>query len=253
MAAWARERDPSRPLHYEHDWSCRDVDVYSRMYAPHEEVDAIGRGEEEPLEDAALDARRRGLPFILCEYAHAMGNGPGGLSEYQELFERYPRCQGGFVWEWIDHGLRQRLPDGSERFAYGGDFGEPLHDGPFVADGLLFPDRTPSPGLLEFKKVIEPVRIAGDASAGRLTVANLHDFRDLSHLAFPWTLEEEGVARRRGRARRSTRRPRARPPRSRCPSCPPRAARRGSRCARCSPPTSRGRPPATRSPGGRSR
>ena len=194
MAAWARERDPSRPLHYEHDWSCRDVDVYSRMYAPHDEVDAIGRGEEEPLEDAALDARRRGLPFILCEYAHAMGNGPGGLSEYQELFERYPRCQGGFVWEWIDHGLRQRLPDGSERFAYGGDFGEPLHDGPFVADGLLFPDRTPSPGLIEFKKVIEPVRITGDAGAGRLSVANLHDFRDLSHLVFPWTLEEEGVA-----------------------------------------------------------
>ena len=176
MAAWARERDPSRPLHYEHDWSCRDVDVYSRMYAPHEEVDAIGRGEQHP-----------DLPFILCEYAHAMGNGPGGLSEYQELFERHPRCQGGFVWEWIDHGLRQ-----GERFAYGGDFGEPLHDGNFVADGLLFPDRTPSPGLLEFKKVIEPVRITGDA--GRVRVTNLHDFRDLSHLAFPWTLEEEGVA-----------------------------------------------------------
>ena len=166
MAAWARARDPSRPLHYEHDWSCRDVDVYSRMYATHDEVDAIGRGEEEPLDDPELDARRRGLPFILCEYAHAMGNGPGGLSEYQELFERYPRCQGGFVWEWIDHGLRQRLPDGGERFAYGGDFGEPLHDGNFVADGLLFPDRTPSPGLLEFKKVIEPVRITGDAGAG---------------------------------------------------------------------------------------
>ena len=113
MAAWARERDPSRPLHYEHDWSCRDVDVYSRMYAPHDEVDAIGRGEEEPLEDPELDARRRGLPFILCEYAHAMGNGPGGLSEYQELFERYPRCQGGFVWEWIDHGLRQRADGAS--------------------------------------------------------------------------------------------------------------------------------------------
>ena len=150
MAAWTRERDPSRPLHYEHDWSCRDVDVYSRMYAPHEEVDAIGRGEQHP-----------DLPFILCEYAHAMGNGPGGLSEYQELFERHPRCQGGFVWEWIDHGLRQ-----GERFAYGGDFGEPLHDGNFVADGLLFPDRTPSPGLLEFKKVIEPVRISGAMRGG---------------------------------------------------------------------------------------
>jgi beta-galactosidase len=194
MAAWARERDPSRPLHYEHDWSCRDVDVYSRMYAFHAEVDAIGRGEEDPLDDPELDARRRGLPFILCEYAHAMGNGPGGLSEYQELFERHPRCQGGFVWEWIDHGLRQRSADGGERFAYGGDFGEPLHDGNFVADGLLFPDRTPSPGLIELKKVIEPVRIAGDAATGRLRVTNLHDFRDLSHLAFTWTLEEEGAA-----------------------------------------------------------
>ena len=201
MAAWARGRDPSRPLHYEHDWSCRDVDVYSRMYAPHEEVDAIGRGEEEPLEDAALDARRRGLPFILCEYAHAMGNGPGGLWEYQELFERYPRCQGGFVWEWIDHGLRQRLPDGTERFAYGGDFGEPLHDGPFVADGLLFPDRTPSPGLIEFKKVIEPVRITGEASAGRLSVANLHAFRDLSHLDVLVGAGGGGRGRRRWRAR----------------------------------------------------
>ena len=108
MAAWTRERDPSRPLHYEHDWSCRDVDVYSRMYASHEEVDAIGRGEEEPLADPALDARRRRMPFILCEYAHAMGNGPGGLADYQALFERHPRCQGGFVWEWIDHGIRDR-------------------------------------------------------------------------------------------------------------------------------------------------
>ncbi len=187
MAAWARERDPSRPLHYENDWSCRDVDVYSRMYPTHAEVGAIGRGDEDALEDPELDARRRGLPFILCEYAHAMGNGPGGLSEYQELFERHPRCQGGFVWEWIDHGLHQ-----GDRCAYGGDFGEALHDGNFVADGLLFPDRTPSPGLLEFKKVIEPVRITGEAD--RLRIENLHDFRDLSYLAFAWALEEEGVA-----------------------------------------------------------
>ena len=162
MAAWARARDPSRPLHYEHDWSCRDVDVYSRMYASHEEVDAIGRGEEAPLEDPALDARRRRMPFMLCEYAHAMGNGPGGLADYQELFERHPRCQGGFVWEWIDHGLR----DAARGFyAYGGDFGEPLHDSNFVADGLLFPDRTPSPGLIELKKVFEPVRITAAPTA----------------------------------------------------------------------------------------
>lgn len=166
MAEWARRRDPFRPLHYERDWTCRDVDVYSRMYSSHAEVALIGQRQEDPLEDAGLDARRRAMPFILCEYGHAMGNGPGGLSEYQELFEKYPRCQGGFIWEWIDHGIRARGERG-EYFAYGGDFDEPLHDGNFVADGLLFPDRAPSPGLLELKKVIEPVRIARDGDVLR--------------------------------------------------------------------------------------
>jgi beta-galactosidase len=192
MADWARARDPSRPLHYEHDWSSPDVDVYSRMYPTHAEVDQIGRGEEAPLDDARLDARRRAMPLILCEYAHAMGNGPGGLWEYQELFGRHLRCQGGFVWEWIDHGLRARTGDGAEFFAYGGDFGEPLHDGNFVADGLLFPDRTPSPGLHELKKVVEPVRVTADPGGG-IRVANLYDFADLSHLRLTWTLEAEGV------------------------------------------------------------
>jgi beta-galactosidase len=191
MARWARARDASRVIHYERDLSCRDVDIYSRMYATHEEVDQIGRRVEAPLEDPVLDARRRAMPFILCEYAHAMGNGPGGLFEYQVLFERYPRCQGGFVWEWIDHGLRKTGPDGREFFAYGGDFGEELHDGNFVADGLLFPDRTPSPGLVEYKKIIEPVRIAADG-AGRLRITNMYDFGDLHHLAFAWQLEEQG-------------------------------------------------------------
>jgi beta-galactosidase len=198
MAGWARRRDPSRPLHYEGDRSCADVDVYSRMYPTHAEVDRIGRGEEEPLADPQLDARRRAMPLILCEYAHAMGNGPGGLWEYQELFERYPRCQGGFVWEWIDHGLRARTADGRQFFAYGGDFGEPLHDGNFVADGLLFPERTPSPGLAELKKVVEPVRIAPDPGGG-IRVTNLHQVLDLSQLAFEWALEAEGVAVASGR------------------------------------------------------
>jgi beta-galactosidase len=193
MAAWARQRDPFRPLHYEGDRACADVDVYSRMYPTHDEVDRIGRRQEQPLDDPELDARRRAMPFILCEYAHAMGNGPGGLWEYQELFERHPRCQGGFVWEWIDHGLRSRTPDGREFYAYGGDFGEPLHDGNFVADGLLFPDRTPSPGLHELKKVVEPVRITPDPSGG-IRIENLYELLDLSHLSFEWALEEEGVA-----------------------------------------------------------
>ncbi|WP_329144105.1 DUF4981 domain-containing protein [Streptomyces sp. NBC_01456] len=203
MAAWMRERDPSRSLHYEGDRSCADTDVYSRMYAGHAEVERIGQRAEEPLPDPELDTRRRHLPFLLCEYAHAMGNGPGGLGEYQRLFERYARCQGGFVWEWIDHGLRQRTPAGEIFHAYGGDFGEELHDGNFVCDGLVFPDRVPSPGLLELKKVFEPVRIEagtddeGHPDAVRLT--NRYDFGGLGHLTFRWIYEVAGELRGHGR------------------------------------------------------
>ncbi|MFI1741688.1 glycoside hydrolase family 2 TIM barrel-domain containing protein [Streptomyces sioyaensis] len=203
MAAWMRERDPSRPLHYEGDPSCADTDVYSRMYADHAEVERIGQRAEEPLPDPELDARRRQLPFLLCEYAHAMGNGPGGLSEYQRLFERYARCQGGFVWEWIDHGLRQRTPAGELFHAYGGDFGEELHDGNFVCDGLVFPDRVPSPGLLEFAKVIEPVRIEAETDdeghPGAVRLTNRYDFTDLGHLTFRWVYEVAGELRGHGR------------------------------------------------------
>ncbi|MEV5434002.1 glycoside hydrolase family 2 TIM barrel-domain containing protein [Streptomyces sp. NPDC052701] len=185
MARWIHDRDPSRLVHYEGDATCRDTDVYARMYAFHDEVDRIGR---------SLDGgprKRRGLPLVLCEYGHAMGNGPGGLADYQELFEKYGRLQGGFVWEWIDHGVRH------PRFgyAYGGDFGEELHDGNFVCDGLLFPDRQPSPGLVEYKKVIEPVRIgAGPAGGtpGTVRVTNKHDFAGLSALAFEWAYQADG-------------------------------------------------------------
>ncbi|QEV20989.1 glycoside hydrolase family 2 TIM barrel-domain containing protein [Streptomyces alboniger] len=200
MAQWIRARDDSRLLHYEGDSSCADTDMYSRMYADHDEVERIGRGADEGPEE------RRQLPFLLCEYGHAMGNGPGGLSEYQKLFETYERLQGGFIWEWIDHGLAHP----SYAYAYGGDFGEEPHDGNFVCDGLVFPDRTPSPGLVEYKKVIEPVRIEpvrvepartdgdGDSDSderGRaLRITNLYDFTDLSLLALTWSYEVDGVS-----------------------------------------------------------
>jgi beta-galactosidase len=196
MARWARRRDDSRPLLYERDFTCQDVDVYSRMYLSVADVDAIGRQAEAPLDNAALDARRRSMPFIHVEYAHAMGNGPGGLAEYQELYEKYPRCQGGFVWEWIDHGLRAHDGDGREFFAYGGDYGEVLHDGNFVADGLVFPDRTPSPGLLDLKKVVEPVRMTPEGAA--LRVANNFGSVGLEHLEFRWTQEADGEEIDRG-------------------------------------------------------
>jgi beta-galactosidase len=190
------------------------------------------------------------MPFILCEYGHAMGNGPGGLWEYQDLFERHPRCQGGFVWEWIDHGLRARTADGAEFFAYGGDFGEPLHDGNFVADGLLFPDRAPSPGLAELKKVVEPVRITPDP-AGGIRVANLHDVRDLSHLAFEWNLEEEGLPVASGPLEVPPLPPGSAATIDLPPLRPPTPSP-GSPSGRCWPPTTPGPPPATRSPGANS-
>ncbi|MEU8978170.1 glycoside hydrolase family 2 TIM barrel-domain containing protein [Streptomyces sp. NPDC048309] len=195
MAEWVRGRDGSRLIHYEGDINCRDTDVYSRMYADHAEVERIGRGRD------GGSHRRRRLPFILCEYGHAMGNGPGGIADYQRLFESYDRIQGGFIWEWIDHGVK----DERYGFAYGGDFGEELHDGNFVCDGLIFPDRTPSPGLVEYKKVIEPVRIEGWGSPlperrrelaggadGTVRVTNAYDFADLSELAFEWSYQVDG-------------------------------------------------------------
>ncbi|MGW7259037.1 glycoside hydrolase family 2 TIM barrel-domain containing protein [Streptomyces sp. NPDC054834] len=182
MAEWIRGRDASRLVHYEGDIDCRDTDMYSRMYADHAEVERIGQ---------RLDGgthKRRELPFILCEYGHAMGNGPGGIADYQQIFESYDRLQGGFIWEWIDHGVK----DERYGFAYGGDFGEELHDGNFVCDGLLFPDRRPSPGLAEYKKVIEPVRIEGDLADGTVRIANRYDFADLSALAFEWSYQVDG-------------------------------------------------------------
>ncbi|MGY5046396.1 glycoside hydrolase family 2 TIM barrel-domain containing protein [Streptomyces sp. 900105755] len=182
MAEWIHGRDASRLVHYEGDIDCRDTDVYSRMYADHGEVERIGR---------KLDGgtrRRRQLPFILCEYGHAMGNGPGGLADYQRIFESYDRLQGGFVWEWIDHGVE----DERYGYAYGGDFGEELHDGNFVCDGLVFPDREPSPGLVEYKKVIEPVRFEGDGAGGTVRVTNRYDFADLSALDFEWSYQVGG-------------------------------------------------------------
>ncbi|PUB28916.1 beta-galactosidase [Promicromonospora sp. AC04] len=187
MADAIRDLDPSRPIHYEGDWSSDHVDVYSRMYADSEEVDLIGQGIEPPFERADADARRRAMPFLQCEYAHAMGNGPGGLADYDVLFDRYPRLLGGFIWEWIDHGLTRADDDGVLFSAYGGDFGERLHDGTFIADGLLLPDRTPSPGLLETAAVFAPIRIDAQDD-GSLLVRNRYAFRDTSHAELRWTL-----------------------------------------------------------------
>ncbi|MCY1143296.1 beta-galactosidase [Actinoplanes sp. Pm04-4] len=166
-AAWTKGRDSTRPIHYEADEEGVSVDVYSRMYPTYEKLEAIGQGLGPAPE----------LPMIMCEYGHAMGNGPGGLADYEAIIDAYPRIAGGFIWEWADHGL---LRDGSYR--YGGDFGEPVHDGSFVIDGLIFPDRTPSPGLTELAAIKTPVRLSFDGDD--LFIENRWSFTDTADVVF---------------------------------------------------------------------
>lgn len=194
MAKRARELDPSRPIHYEGDSNVETVDVFSQMYTHLDNVIVIGQGTDAEIKEK-LKLKGTGFaskPFILCEYAHAMGNGPGGLTEYwEDAIYKYDRLMGGCIWEWVDHGLRQRTADGREYFAYGGDFGDVPNDGNFVCDGLVFPDRQPSPGLTEYKKVIEPVKVEQVGDQFRLT--NRYDFLNLDHLQLSWNVSVAGT------------------------------------------------------------
>ena len=187
MAAKARELDPGRPIHYDRDQEMKVADAYTSMYTP---VARLVELAQEP------DAEK---PVFLCEYCHAMGNGPGALKDYWEVFFKYPRLQGGCVWDWVDQGIRQYTEDGREWFAYGGDFGDEPNDEQFVINGLIFPDRVPSPGLIEYKKVVEPVRVeAVDLAAGTVSVVNRHDFVGLDHLRATWTVKADGRVLRSG-------------------------------------------------------
>lgn len=181
MARWVREADPTRLLHYEGDLEQKIVDIVGPMYTS---VDGI-------IELAKDESAEK--PVILCEYAHAMGNGPGGFKEYWDAFYHYKRLQGGFVWDWIDQGLRQVTETGREWFAYGGDFGDEPNDKNFLINGLIFPDRKPSPGLVEYKKVLEPVKIDPvNLNAGEVSLINRYDFASLAHLLISWNLMEDG-------------------------------------------------------------
>lgn len=203
MSAWTHARDSSRPVHYEGDYAGAYTDVYSRMYSSIPETEAIGRDDSGSLLlgcSAAESARQRSKPFILCEYVHAMGNGPGAIDQYEDLVDRYPRLHGGFVWEWRDHGIRTTTADGTEFFAYGGDFGEVVHDGNFVMDGMVLSDSTPSPGLFEFKQIVAPLRLGFETAVTdgvtrpMLTVANLRHSADASDVVLRWRTETDGEA-----------------------------------------------------------
>jgi beta-galactosidase len=192
MADWIRRRDPSRPIHYEGDTEGAYTDLYSRMYPTLEEIDSVCGDLAMPVHEVgpAAGARQRAKPFVLCEYGHAMGNGPGSLADYQDRFERWSRLHGGFVWEWRDHGILTTTADGSTYFGYGGDFGEPVHDGVFVMDGLVLSDGTPSPALADLGALWAPVRFTRTGSS--LIVHSQRAHADTADLAVSWELRVDG-------------------------------------------------------------
>lgn len=189
MYRWAKEYDKTRPIHYEPNWGGDVSDVESHMYWSVSECVSWLQHADRKKEKEKGTAK----PLILCEFAHAMGNGPGGVKEYIEAMYKYPNFQGGFVWEWANHGLITtktiRRPDGTNEdiryYGYGGDFGDEPNDGHFVLDGLCFSDHTPTPGLLTYGHAIQPVEILDDIEWGdqvSLHIINRYDHISLDHL-----------------------------------------------------------------------
>lgn len=183
MYDYAKSIDPGRLVHYEGDADAVSADMFSYMYTSVEQLVHLANTKE--IEDGNFKK-----PIVLCEYAHAMGNGPGGLEEYQTAFQEYPRLQGGFVWEWANHGLWKEDEGQPGFYAYGGDFGDFPNDNTFVMDGLCFSDHTPTPGLLEFKKVTEPVKSWVDGR--QLVIENRYDFVCLDHLTATYKIDAVG-------------------------------------------------------------
>jgi beta-galactosidase len=191
-AGYIRGVDPSRPLHYESalgrnlqggvwEGGERVTDVICPMYPSIDEI----------INWSINDKGNR--PLILCEYSHCMGNSNGSLADYWSVFEKYPGVQGGFLWEWIDHGIFQTSIDGKPYWAYGGDFGDEPNDANFCIDGIVWPDRKPHPALHEFKYLAQPLKAALiDSSKGIFRIVNKQDFINLGWLTAVWELTING-------------------------------------------------------------
>lgn len=181
-AKWIKSVDKERIVHYEsstyqmvgHTNDVSNIDIYSRMYADIPSIHHYFSREDITK------------PMVLCEYVHAMGNGPGDMEDYFELIHQYDGFVGGFVWEWCDHAVYQgKTSEGKDKFGYGGDFGEFPHDGNFCMDGLVYPDRTPHKGLEEYKNVNRPARAKlVDLSKGAIEIKNYLDFTNLNDLIY---------------------------------------------------------------------
>ena len=188
--------DNTRPFHYDEDHYNKITDVMSNMYFPPSKVELIGEHKEVPLRFPARKIKPedyKGKPFVLCEYAHAMGNSLGNFKEYMDVFEKYPNCIGGFIWDFVDQGLRKHAENGTEYWAYGGDFGDNPSSLNYCINGIVRPDRTPNPSLYEVKKVYQNVTLKViDIFKGRFEITNKYRFQDLNHLNLVWKLTENG-------------------------------------------------------------
>ncbi len=192
---WIKGRDATRPVQYEraeHFTNApeRHTDIWCPMYSKIEYIESYAK---DPKNDR---------PLIMCEYAHAMGNSTGNLQDYWDVIEKYPKLQGGFIWDWVDQGLLKTNDIGEKYWAYGGDYGEEgiPSDGNFCINGLVWPDRTPHPGLAEVNKVyqyvgFEPV----DLKAGMIKIKNKYDFTNLSEFNFDWEVVADGIAVQSGK------------------------------------------------------
>lgn len=186
MTDVAHEMDPTRLVHYEGDFDVESADVYSTMYT------WIENPKKPYLMKDIIEKSKK--PHIHCEYCHAMGNGPGNLKDYQDLVYAYDKLQGGFVWEWFDHGIESFTESGEKYYRYGGDFGDDPSNKDFCIDGLIMPDRTPSPGLYEYKKVIEPITTtAVDIQKGIINLLSRYDFANLDRFNLVYKVMEDDV------------------------------------------------------------
>ncbi len=180
-ADWVRQRDPSRPVHYERAKLGANTDIFCPMYAP------ISR-----LLDYVKEKQTR--PLILCEYAHSMGNSTGNLQDYWDVIEAHEQLQGGFIWDWVDQGFARTDEDGVKYWAFGGDYGpkDRPTDYNFCCNGLVSPDRFPHPALWEVKKVYQYVKIRPvDLAAGKIEILNGYAFRSLDFTDVLWKLRLE--------------------------------------------------------------
>lgn len=175
-----RELDDTRLVHYEGDFEAEVTDVYSTMYT-----------RLKGLKEIAEYQIKGDKPHVMCEYGHAMGNGPGGLKAYQDMYRKYKRLQGGFLWEWYDHGIYTEEKD-KKYYKYGGNYGDFPTNGNFCIDGILMPDRTPSPGMEEYKQIIAPVEItAVEGSMRKIQIRNYYDFLNLDTTTLYWEVKAE--------------------------------------------------------------